>query len=48
MYLVIEAWPSAHSAHIVTDQYGINKVFDNEEDAEIEAAQCQNGKVIPI
>ena len=48
MYIVIETWPDAYSAAIVTDEDGNNMVFETEEQAQQEAADCQDGKVISI
>jgi uncharacterized protein YrzB (UPF0473 family) len=41
-YILIETFGGAEYAIIVTDQDGNNLVFDKREDAEAEAADCQN------
>lgn len=48
MYIVVECWPDAESAHIVTDKEGINKVFYSLEEAEEEKENCQNGLIVEI
>lgn len=48
MFLVIEAHGGPEYAAIVTDEEGNNKVFDTPEEAQAEAADCQDGKVISI
>jgi len=47
-YLVIEMHGGPEYAHIVMDEDGQNKVFDLLQDAEQEAADCQDGFVVPI
>jgi hypothetical protein len=49
MYIVIECWPDAASAAIVTDpETGSNMVFDEPDKANAEASECQDGKVMEI
>jgi hypothetical protein len=48
MYIVIEAHGGACYANICTDQDGNNLVFDSIEEAEAEAADCQDGRVVEI
>lgn len=48
MFLVIEAHGGPEYAVIVTDEEGNNKVFDTPEEAQAEADECQDGKVISI
>lgn len=48
MFIVIEAFGGAEYATIVTDTEGQNKVFDNADDAQTEADDCQDGRVIEI
>ncbi len=47
-YLVIETHGGPEYAAIVTDTDGNNKVFDLLQDAEQEAADCQDGIVVPL
>ena len=47
-YIVIETHGGAEYAIIVTDENGNNLVFDNKDDAEEEAADCQDGIVIEL
>ena len=47
-YLVLELHGGAEYASIVTDEDGNNRVFDNREDAEAEANDCQDGLVINL
>lgn len=47
-YIVVETQGGADYAIIVTDENGQNKVFDNEADAETEAADCQDGIVVEL
>lgn len=47
-FIVIETHGGPEYAIIVTDQDGNNLVFDNREDAEAEAADCQDGLVIEL
>lgn len=47
-FLVIETHGGAAYAIIVTDQDGNNKIFDTREEAEAEAAECQDGIVIEL
>ncbi len=47
-YLVLELHGGAEYAAIVTDEDGNNRVFDNRDDAEAEAADCQDGVVVNL
>jgi predicted Fe-Mo cluster-binding NifX family protein len=47
-YIVIETHGGAEYATIVTDENGENKVFDVFEEAEKEAEECQEGRIIQI
>ncbi len=47
-FIVIETFGGAQHAAICTDTDGNNLVFDNREDAEAEAADCQDGIVIEL
>ena len=48
MYIVIEKFGGAEYATIVTDENGNNKVFNNIQDANAEADECQDGMVIEL
>lgn len=48
MYIIIETHGGAEYAAIVTDFERNNKVFDNMEDAQSEADDCQAGVVIEL
>jgi hypothetical protein len=47
-FIVIEIFGGAEYAVICTDTDGNNLVFDNREDAQDEAADCQDGIVIEL
>jgi hypothetical protein len=47
-YIVIEAFGGAQYAVIVTDENGNNKIFEERADAEAEAADCQDGRIIEL
>lgn len=47
-YIVIEIFLGAEYAAICTDQDGNNLVFENLEDAEAEASDCQDGIVVEL
>lgn len=47
-YLIIETHGGPEYAAIVTDENGENKVFDTELEAEIEAADCQEGIIFEL
>lgn len=48
MFIVIENHGGPEYACIVMDEEGNNKVFSTEEDAQIEADDCQDGYVIEL
>ena len=48
MYIVIECHGGPEYAIIVTNEDGLTKVFDTLEEAEAEAADCQDGRVVEI
>ncbi len=48
MYIVIEKHGGAEYAIIVTNEDGENKIFDNEEEAQAEADDCQDGIVVEL
>lgn len=48
MYIVIETHGGPEYAAIVTDENGVNKVFDTIEEAQAEADDCQDGKIVEI
>ena len=47
-FIVIEVHGGAECAIICTDHDGNNLIFDNREEAEAEAADCQDGRVLEI
>jgi hypothetical protein len=47
-YIVIELHGGPEYAIIVTDQDGNNLVFENRNDAEAEAADCQDGLIVEL
>jgi len=47
-YIVIEKFGGPLYTIIVTDQNGNNLVFDSWEEAEAEAADCQDGLVVEL
>jgi len=47
-HLVLELHGGPEYAAIVTDEGGNNRVFENREDAEAEAAECQDGMVVDL
>jgi hypothetical protein len=47
-YLIIEIHGGPEYAIIVTDQNGNNLVFENREDAEAEAQDCQEGLTVEL
>lgn len=46
MYLVLETFGGLEYSQIVCDEDGNAKVFDNLEDAQLEADDCQEGVVL--
>ena len=47
-FIVIETHGGPEYAIIVTDEDGNNRVFENREDAEAEAADCQDGLLVEL
>lgn len=47
-FIVIETHGGEECAIVCTDENGNNLVFDNWEEAEAEAADCQDGRVLEI
>ncbi|MFD0792016.1 hypothetical protein ACFQZX_00225 [Mucilaginibacter litoreus] len=47
-FIIIETHGGPEYAAVVTDADGNNLVFENREDAEAEAADCQDGLIIEI
>lgn len=47
-FIVFETFGGLQYAAICTDTDGNNLVFDNREDAEAEAADCQDGLVVEL
>lgn len=45
-YLVIETFPELELATIVTDEEGKNIIFETEEEAQIEANDCQEPIIV--
>lgn len=48
VFIVIECHGGAEYATIVTNEDGETKVFDTEKEAQIEADDCQDGRVVEI
>jgi hypothetical protein len=48
IYIVIECHGGPEYAAIVTDENGNNKFFDNLNEAQIEADECQDGRVVEL
>jgi len=48
MYIIIETHGGPEYAIIVTDQEGNNLVFETHEEAETEAADCQDGLIVEL
>jgi hypothetical protein len=48
MFIVLEAHGGAEYATVVTDEDGNNKVFEEINDAMIEAEDCQDGIVVEV
>lgn len=47
-FIVIETFGGAEYAAIVTNRDGNNMVFDSYEEAETEAADCQQGVIVEL
>ncbi len=47
-YIVIELFGGATYASIVTDEDGNNQVFETFDEAEKEAADCQDGLIVEV
>jgi hypothetical protein len=47
-YIIIETHGGAEYAAIVTNQDGNNLVFESRDDAEAEAADCQDGLIVEL
>ena len=47
-FIIIECHGGASYAIICTDENGNNLVFENREDAEAEAADCQDGLIVEL
>lgn len=47
-YIIIEAHSGPEFAIIVTDTDGNNLVFETREEAEREAAECQDGLIVEL
>lgn len=48
LYIVIEMHGGAEYATICTDEEGNNKIFDTKEEAQVEADDCQDGRVVEV
>jgi hypothetical protein len=48
MFILIETHGGAQYAAIVTDTDGNNRIFDNRETAEAEAADCQDPVIVEL
>jgi len=47
-FIIIECHGGPESAIICTDENGNNLVFEDKEEAEAEAAECQDGIVVEL
>ena len=47
-FIVIECHGGPEYAIIVTDEDGNTKVFDTKEEAQVEADDCQDGRVVEL
>ena len=47
-YIIIETFGGPEYAIIVTDTEGNNLIFDSRDEAEAEAADCQDGLIVEI
>lgn len=47
-YIVLECHGGAEYAIVVTDESGNNKVFSTIEEAQSEASDCQDGRVVRV
>jgi len=47
-YIVLELHGGPEYAAIVTDENGNNRVFEKRKDAEVEAADCQDGLIVEL
>ena len=47
-YIVIDCFGGAEYAMVVTDESGNNKVFNTKAEADAEAKECQDGRVVKI
>ena len=47
-FIVIECHSGAEYAAIATDQDGNNLVFENRENADAKASDCQGGRVVEV
>lgn len=48
MFIVLETHGGAEYATIVTEEDGLNKVFETRKEAEDEAADCQDGIIVEV
>jgi hypothetical protein len=47
-YIILESHGGAEYTIVCTDENGNNLVFDTREEAEAEAAQCQDGVIVEL
>ncbi len=47
-FIVLETFGGAEYAFIITDTYGNNLVFDTRDEAEQEASDCQDGRIVKL
>jgi hypothetical protein len=47
-FIIIECHGGAEYAIICTDENGNNLVFESQEEAEVEANECQDGVIVEI
>jgi len=47
-WIVLELWPDAEHAIVITDENGVNRVFETAQDAQDEADELQDGVILEV